>query len=65
MHANPGHPAWRRVPLAVIALFVVVTGIAVYDLTVNGNQGAWTGIIMAPLGAAAWTWVYRQVRSSR
>jgi hypothetical protein len=64
MATDPHHKTWTRVPLAAIGVYLVVTLIAVYDLTANGSQDAWTGIVIAPLGALAWIWVYRQIKRS-
>jgi len=64
MHGDPNSPAWTRVPLALIALFVVVTVIAIYDFTANGNESAMTGIVGSSIGALAWAWVYRQIKRS-
>lgn len=64
MATDPHHKTWTRVPLAAIGVYVLVTLVAVYDLNVHGNQDAWTGIVIAPMGALAWTWVYRQIKRS-
>lgn len=62
MHDNPRHRAWTAVPLAAIGVFAVAFLAALWDLTAHGNQGAAVGLVLAPMGALSWVWVYRQIR---
>lgn len=62
MHDNPRHRAWTVVPLAAIGVFAVAFLAALWDLTAHSNRDAAAGLVLAPIGALSWAWVYRQIR---
>ena len=62
MYDNPRHPGWARGALAAIGVCALAFAAALWDLTAHGNRDAATGLVMAPMGALAWVWVYRQIR---
>ena len=64
MYDNPRHRAWTAVPLAVIGFCLLMSLVCVYDLNVHGNQDAWAGIVLPPIAALSWAWVYRQIKRS-